>query len=231
MRNDTTMEQTTEQESSVEKKKKKQNPFEPQGFLGMIYVMLHDIVCILAATTLCFVFFARLVEVSGCSMYPTLVGAQEKVKTMGDYLVLRSNFLSADYQPGDIVVACVPQFEDGKPIVKRVIARGGQNVSFRSGADGMIHVWVDGELQSEDHIYEGMQPNGIGTDGSSFTVPEGCYFLMGDNRNNSRDSRFSEIGMVDGRYIVGKAWGIVFPGQDLLKNNDRDFNRFGSVYD
>ena len=212
-------------------KKKKQNPFDPQGFTGMIYVMLHDIVCILAATTLCFVFFARLVEVSGSSMYPTLVGAQENPKTLGDYLVLRSNFLSTDYQPGDIVVACVPQFEDGKPIVKRVIARGGQELSFRTGEDGSLHVWVDGELQSEAYINETMLPRGCGTDGESFTVPEGCYFLMGDNRNHSLDSRFSEVGMVDGRYILGKAWGIVFPGQDVLQNNARDLGRIGSVYD
>ena len=74
-------------------------------------------------------------------------------------------------------------------------------------------------------------PRGCGMDGESFTVPEGCYFLMGDNRNHSLDSRFSEVGMVDGRYILGKAWGIVFPGQDVLQNNARDLGRIGSVYD
>ena len=109
-----------------EKQKKKQNPFDPKGLRGTIYMLLHDMVCILAVITVLFVFAARLVGVYGSSMYPTLVGAQESDGTLGDYLVLRSNFLSGQYTQGDIVVACVPSFENGKPIVKRVVAVGGQ---------------------------------------------------------------------------------------------------------
>ena len=217
---------------SVEKKKeKKPNPYEPKGVAGTIYVMLHDMVCMLAVIVVAFIFLARLVGVSGSSMYPTLVGAEERTGAHGDYLVLRSNFLSAVYEPGDIVVVSTPSYEDGKPIVKRVIARGGQTVSFLAGEDGNIHVYVDGVLQSEDHINEPMQPRGVGIDGYSAAIPEGCYFLMGDNRNNSTDSRYSEVGIVDGRYIVGKALWLVFPGQDARKGNARDMSRFGDIYD
>ena len=210
---------------------KKQNPFEPKGFAGTIYVMLHDMVCILAVITVCFVFFLRLAGVSGSSMYPTLVGQEESVGAAGDYLVLRSNFLSSAYEPGDIVVASVPQFQDGKPIIKRVIAAGGQSVSFRAGEDGYLHVWVDGVLQSEEHIKEPMEPHGIGFDGNTVTIPEGCYFLMGDNRNHSTDSRFEDVGIVDGRYIVGKALWLAFPGEDYRTGGSRDFGRIGSVDD
>lgn len=212
------------------KKEKKPNPFEPKGVSGTVYTMLHDMVCILAVIVVGFIFAARLVGVSGISMYPTLVGAKESAEAMGDYLVLRSNFLSSTYEQGDIVVACVPSFEDGKPIVKRVIGVGGQTVSFRTGEDGYLHVWVDGVLQPEEHINEPMVPCYSGTDGSSFTVPEGCYFLMGDNRNHSTDSRFSEVGMVDGRYIVGKALWLIFPGQDYYRENARRWSRFGNIY-
>ena len=132
--------------SEKQKTEKKDNPYEPKGFAGTVYVVLHDMVCILAVIVVSFVFAARLVGVSGYSMYPTLVGAEQGFDTAGDYLVLRSNFLSSHYQQGDIVVASVPTFEDGKPIVKRVIAVGGQTLSFRAGDDGHLHVYVDGVL-------------------------------------------------------------------------------------
>ena len=214
-----------------EKQTKKQNPFDPKGLRGTIYMLLHDMVCILAVITVLFVFAARLVGVYGSSMYPTLVGAQESDGTLGDYLVLRSNFLSGQYKQGDIVVACVPSFENGKPIVKRVVAVGGQIVSFQADISGNIHVYVDGDLAPEAQIIEPMEARGMGKDGVTLHVPEGCYFLMGDNRNNSTDSRYTDVGMVDGRYILGKALWLVFPGQDSRKSNAQDWSRFGDIYD
>ena len=212
-------------------KQKKTSPFEPKGLSGTVYIILHDMACILAAIVVLFVFAARLVGVNGSSMYPTLVGSQEQEATVGDYLVLRSNFLSPSYQQGDVVVACVPTFEDGKPIVKRVVGTPGQTVSFQSGDDGFLHVYVDGVLQAEDHINEPMQARGRAADGWSVTVPEGCYFLMGDNRNNSTDSRYPDVDTVDERYILGKALWIAFPGQDARQGNRQDWSRFGSIYD
>ena len=212
-------------------KKKKDDPFEPKGLAGTVYFLLHDIVSILAVIVVGFVFAARLVGVSGYSMYPTLVGAKESVEAKGDYLILRSNVLVSTYQQGDIVVACVPTFQNGKPIVKRVVAVGGQTVRFEGDAEGYQHVYVNDVLQSEEHINEPMEIRGPYGNGYSFTVPEGCYFLMGDNRNNSTDSRYDDVGMVDGRYIVGKALWLVFPGQDSEKNNARELSRFGDIYD
>ena len=213
------------------KNKKKDNPFEPKGFAGSIYVMLHDMVAILAVIVIVLLLAARLVGVSGSSMYPTLVGARESEEAKGDYLILRSNFISAEFAQGDIVVASVPSFQDGKPIVKRVVAVGGQTVSFRMGDDSFLHVYVDGVLQSEAYINEPMEVRSGAGDGFTATVPAGCYFLMGDNRNNSTDSRYADVGMVDGRYILGKALWLVFPGQDARKENARDWSRLGNVYD
>lgn len=220
-----------DQIKALPKQKKEPSPFEPKGLTGSVYTVAHDVACLLAAITVTFILLLRLVGVTGSSMYPTLVGGQDYAGTKGDYLLLRSNFLRADYAQGDIVVACVPSFEDGKPIVKRVVATGGQTVSFRQGEDGWLHVYVDDVLQSEEHIREPMEARGQVGDGYSATVPEGCYFLMGDNRNNSTDSRYPDVGMVDGRYIVGKALWLVLPGQDSLKGNAADWSRIGDIYD
>ncbi|MBO4419507.1 MAG: signal peptidase I [Oscillospiraceae bacterium] len=212
------------------KKEKEPNPFEARGLAGTVYFMLHDMVSILAVIVIGFILAARLVGVSGISMYPTLVGEQERMGTGGDYLILRSNFLSSTYEQGDIVVACVPTYENGKPIVKRVIATEGQTVSFRLGSDACLHVYVDDVLQPEEFINEPMKFS-LADEGFVAKVPEGCYFLMGDNRNHSYDSRYSDVGMVDGRYIVGKALLLAFPGEDTENGNDRDWKRLGDIYD
>lgn len=218
-------------------KKKKSSAFSPKGFSGGLCVLIHDVASILAVITILFVFLARLVGVSGSSMYPTLVGGSNDTNKGGDYLVLMSNFLCSSYKNGDIVVACIPKFENGKPIVKRVIATGGQKLAFEAGptdAEGRetVLVRVDGELVDESYIKEPMLAKEIAQPGYETTVPEGCYFLMGDNRNWSKDSRYlDEIGFVDERFIVGKALWIAFPGRNTkYGDGSRNWSRIGSVY-
>lgn len=209
-------------------RKRKKSPFEPAGASGSVYVLLHDVVMVLAAITFIFVFFFRLVGVSGRSMNQTLIGGNEATRSMGDYLILESNLLDHSYARGDVVVACVPTFEDGKPIVKRVIATSGETISFRKEGNA-VRVYINGERLEENYIKGVMLENGIGVDGASYTIPEGCYFLMGDNRNNSSDSRYEKIGFVDERYIVGRAKWIMFPGEDMDNDNKRDWSRVGEI--
>ena len=81
-------------------RKKQKVPKEPRGMGYELYLLLHDLVYILAAVTIVFVVAIRLVGVDGDSMYPTLHQA--------DYLGLLSNVLYQDVEPGDIVVMTVP---------------------------------------------------------------------------------------------------------------------------
>ena len=60
------------------------------------------------------------------------------------------------------------------------------------------------------------------------TVPEGSIFVMGDNRNHSSDSRSSDLGTVDTRYVIGKAVFLLFPGADEA-TGQRDFGRIGPI--
>lgn len=202
---------------------------EPTGFAANAWILVHDLVYILAAITLLFTFLVRLVGVSGSSMYPTLVGQEQGAGNRGDYLALMSNVIVHTYEKGDVVVACVPTFDDGKPIVKRVVATEGQTVDLREEENGEWKVYVDGVALDEPYIREPMGQTYYPTIDFPAVVPEGSYFCMGDNRNNSSDSRYRDIGMIDGRYIVGKALLIVLPGTDSSQNNTMTWSRFGGI--
>ena len=107
--------------------------------------------------------------------------------------------------------------------MKRGIATEGQTVDidFTAGA-----VYVDGQLLEEDYI---RQPTYL-EEGLEFpvTVPEGCVFVMGDNRNDSDDSRDPELGPVDTRQILGRAVFLLFPGV-TADTDKRDFGRIGPL--
>lgn len=162
---------------------------------GEIYDWMQSLVFALIICIIVFVFIFRIVDVSGDSMNPTLLN--------GDKLVVSDVF----YKPkqGDIVIFRKDEYK-AEALVKRVIATEGQTIEidFDRG-----RVYVDGELLDEPYIAESTH-NQLDFQGPQ-TVPEGCVFVMGDNRNASSDSRRAQIGMVDERLIVGKVLLRVFP--------------------
>ena len=117
-----------------------------------------------------------------------------------------------------------------EPIIKRIIATENQRIrfDFTTGC-----VWVDDVLIEEDYIAaRTLTPEDLQS-GVTYTVPENCVFVMGDNRNESADSRLSYVGMVDERCVLGKAVAIALPGQtkDLFGDivDPRDWGRIGLV--
>ena len=192
---------------------KAETPEEKMDWKKSIVLYLHDVIYMLSVILIIFLLIFRVIVVSGSSMRTTLVD--------GDYLLLSGNFLYGKPEYGDIVVVSKEGYDDGKPIVKRVIATQGQTVDIDFDA-GIV--FVDGQALDEPYVNT---PTNL-PEGVSFPlqVEENCYFVMGDNRNNSRDSRSPEIGQVDRREILGKAFFLMFPGTD--KNSvSRDLNRMG----
>lgn len=180
-----------------------------------LYDWVQALVCSVAAVVLIFTFAVRIVGVSGQSMRETL--------QHGDKLLVVNGYLCGEYRQGDIVIFQRPDFEDGELIVKRVIATAGQTVDIDFGA-GVVY--VDGEALEEPYTRE---PTWL-DEGLEFpvTVPEGCVFLMGDNRNDSKDSRYADLGPVDTRHIIGRAVMIALPGETADRER-REWSRVGRV--
>ena len=182
-----------------------------------LFYWLNALTTALVVLVLVFTFFGRLTRVDGHSMDNTLQDNQ--------LLLVWS--LGYTPQQGDIVVVnkTTVQQLGGSAIVKRVIAVGGQTVDIDYAASS---VYVDGELLDEPYIKEPMFDR-LGAQGSThIEVPEGSIFVMGDNRNHSKDSRSTEIGQVDKREILGRVALLLLPGTDG-GGEARDYSRIGMV--
>lgn len=177
------------------------------------YELVQTLVCAVLVLVLLFTFVVRVVQVDGESMRETL---QDQ-----DLLLVLDNWLCGDFQPGDIVILQEEDFNGGVPIVKRVIATEGQTVDidFANGT-----VYVDGMELEEPYIREPTWTD----EGAEFplTVPEGCVFVMGDNRNDSDDSRNPSLGPVDTRSVLGRVLVLAVPGI-TAETQQRDWSRVG----
>ena len=188
---------------------------ETRSWQQSILLYVHDLMCMLLVVMLLFLVVFRVILVTGDSMFATLWD--------GDYLLLVSELFCGDPEPGDIVVISKQSFDEGKPIVKRVIATEGQTVDidFESGT-----VYVDGKALREPYIHN-ETTNEEGTE-FPLTVAENCIFVLGDNRAVSLDSRSPRIGQIDRREVLGKAVFLLIPGThhgQLLP----DYSRIGAV--
>lgn len=140
-------------------------------------------------------FVGQRTVVNGVSMQPTL--------SDGDNLIVdKLSYRFRDPDRFDIIV--FPQ-GDGRYFIKRIIGLPGENV--RIDEDGSIY--IDGEKLSESYGKEVIQDPGLAKDGIELGADE--YFVLGDNRNDSMDSRMAEVGPIVGERIMGRAWLRIYP--------------------
>lgn len=170
------------------------------SFQSWLLEWMETIIVAFVAVTICFTFLARVITVDGSSMEPTYYD--------GDRVLVTS--LAGQVEKGDVVII-VHALED--TIIKRVVATEGQVVDFDP---------VQGELTVDGTPVKG-EEFGI-ENGITFVpdrpgmvmefpqqVPEGCVFVLGDNRGASQDSRYLSVGMVDRRNILGRVVLNLFP--------------------
>lgn len=171
---------------------------EAGSFSSVIYDACDSLKGAIIAVFLIFAFAFRVVGVDGDSMNYTLAD--------GDWVAVSG--VSTEFERGDIVVVTQP-WERNVPIIKRVIGVEGDTVyiDFFSGK-----VYINGEEIDEPYIAE---PTHLSYDVDfPVTVGKNQVFVMGDNRNNSLDSRSSKIGMIDVHYVLGKTLFRIYPFSD-----------------
>lgn len=160
---------------------------EKNSFITFLYEIVSTFVTALVIIAIMFIFLFRFVGVDGSSMVPTLHD--------GDWLLVSA--VNEEFTQGDVIISTQPNAFN-EPIVKRIIAKGGQTVDidFKEGVVYVDNVALDEPYVNElTHTSEGVM--------FPIVVPDGKLFVMGDNRNDSTDSRSPLVGCIDERYILG----------------------------
>lgn len=172
----------------------------------MISTLLY-ILAILFLTWLVVTFVAQRTDVEGSSMEMTLQD--------GDNLIVdKISYRFKDPERFDIIVFPF-QYEKDVYYIKRIIGLPGETVQI----DEQGTIYINGEVLEESYGKEIIQPENIGIAAEPITLGEDEYFVLGDNRNNSVDSRFAEVGNIKREDIVGKAWLRIWP-----------FSKFGTLH-
>ena len=146
-----------------------------------------------------FIFFAvqftiQSCQVDGVSMEPNFQHGQR-------LLVVKAAYWFGEPQRGDVIIF-PSQTHSDENLIKRVVGLPGETVEVKEG-----QVYIDGSPLEEPYIIEPME-----RDFDATQVPEGSYFVMGDNRNHSNDSR--SWGPLDGEDVIGKVWLCYWPLYD-----------------
>lgn len=154
-------------------------------------MLIGTIVAVFLASALVYYLGLRT-SVIGNSMEPTLLGGQE-------ILINRFRYLFTSPDRGEVVVFLPNGNTNSHYYVKRIIALPGENVQIIDG-----QIYIDGVMAAEDERFDEIADPGIAE--NEIHLGEEEYFVLGDNRNSSEDSRSGNIGAVKENDIIGKAW-------------------------
>ena len=158
----------------------------------LLYIVVVFGICFLIIT-----FVGQRSKVSGSSMEPTL--------SDGDNLIVdKISYRIHDPQRFDIIIFPY-QYQENTYYIKRIIGLPGEMVYINDAGE----IYINGKLLEEDYGLDTIQNPGLASE--PITLGEDEYFVMGDNRNNSTDSRFASVGEIKRQNIIGKAWVRIYP--------------------
>ena len=171
-----------------------------KGIIKELLAWLAMIAVVVAATYLVVTFVGQRTQVSGESMETTL--------SDGDHLIVdKISYRFRDPERYDIVVFPY-RLEENTYYIKRIIGLPGETVQIVDG-----YVYINGVQLDEHYGNEIMEKPGIAAE--PVTLGEDEYFVLGDNRNNSQDSRTASVGVIHRNEILGRAWVRIWPLSDF----------------
>ena len=172
-----------------------------KGIIKELLAWLAMIAVVVAATYLVVTFVGQRTQVSGESMETTL--------SDGDHLIVdKISYRFRDPERYDIVVFPY-RLEENTYYIKRIIGLPGETVQIVDG-----YVYINGVQLDEHYGNEIMEKPGIAAE--PVTLGEDEYFVLGDNRNNSQDSRTASVGVIHRDGILGRAWVRIWPLSDFV---------------
>lgn len=149
--------------------------------------------------------FAVLVAISAFQTVTLQESAMEPTYSVSEkFFVNRALYKVSSPKRGDVIVFKTSASDSAALHIRRVIGLPGETVQVKDGK-----IYINGKVYEENGVYQDMTDGGLAN--SAITLESGEYFVLGDNRNNSEDSRFSDIGNISKKYIVGKVWFTVSP--------------------
>ena len=154
---------------------------------------------VLCITYLVITFVGQRTEVEGSSMETTL--------SNGDNLIVdKWTYRFSDPKRFDIIVFPF-QYQEDTYYIKRIIGLPGETVLI----DEKGNIYINGEILEESYGREIIAPENIGLAAEPIVLGEDEYFVLGDNRNNSSDSRIAVVGNIHRDDIIGRAWIRIWP--------------------
>ena len=169
--------------------------------LRKVLIWVFEIVVTLVFAVLTSMMLFQSVTMQESSMEPTLaVGSQ--------YFVNKLAYKTSSPKRGDIIVFRTNGSDDAALHVRRVIGLPGETIQIVNG-----RILINGEAYKEGKDFPSI--NNPGMAANAITLEAGEYFVLGDNRNNSEDSRYADIGKVNKKYITGKLWFQISPRKEI----------------
>ena len=166
-----------------------------------VLVWIFQVAVVLVFAAMTSLFFFRTVTMQESAMEPTYQVGQ-------NFFLNRVAYTFGSPKRGDLIVFKTNASDEAALHIRRVIGLPGETIQIKDG-----QIYIDGELYKESRDLDLIENTGLAQDG--VTLQSGEYFVLGDNRNNSEDSRYADIGNVKKRYIVGKLWFVSSPLREI----------------
>lgn len=185
------------QSPKIQEAKEKLEDEKVRGFMRWVF----EIVVTLVLAAMVGIMLFQTVTMQESSMEPTI--------EVGDrFFINRVVYKFTSPKRGDLIVFRTNASDDAALHIRRVIGLPGETIQISGG-----RILIDGEAYKEGKDFPMISNPGLVS--SSITLESGEYFVLGDNRNNSEDSRYADIGMVKKRYIAGKIWFTCAPFEKM----------------